>query len=129
LIPILAGEFSQGEAKETQIPTVEDLRMNAKNDQESMQNLVLSINGKVIPEEDLRKYALLTGDFEVIFPNNAVYGANPGLSKAVADGYYVITKPLPPGNYDIIFSGRIPSEPGSIEPPFSTKSIYHLIVE
>lgn len=125
-IPVIAGEFSQGESPGS---TVEDLRMTAKNDQESMQNLVLSINGKVIPENVLRSYALLTGDFEFIFPNNAVYGANPGLSKAVADGYYVITKPLSPGKYDIIFSGLIPSEPGSTEPPFSTKSIYHLIVE
>jgi hypothetical protein len=125
-IPVLAGEFSQGESKGS---TVEDLRITAKNDQESMQNLVLSINGKAIPEEVLRSYAILTGDFDTIFPNNAVYGADPGPSKAVADGYYVITKPLPPGNYDIIFSGRIPSDPGSTEPPFSTQSTYHLIVE
>jgi hypothetical protein len=125
-IPVLAGEFSQGESKGS---TVEDLNMTAKSDQESMQNLVLSINGKPIPEGVLRNYAKLTGDFDTIFPDNAVYGANPGPSKAVADGYYVITKPLPPGNYDIIFSGRIPSEPGSTEPPFSTQSTYHLIVE
>jgi hypothetical protein len=125
-IPVITGEFSQGESQGS---TVEDLRMTAKNDQESMQNLLLSINGKEIPKEVLSSYALLTGDFDVIFPNNAVFGANPGPSKAVADGYYVISKPLPPGNYDIIFSGRIPSDPGSTEPPFSTKSIYHLIVE
>lgn len=125
-IPVITGEASQGEIQGS---TVEDLRMAAKDDQQSMQNLVLSINGKVIPEEVLRSYALLTGDFDTIFPNNAVFGANPGPSKVVADGYYVITKPLPAGNYDIIFSGRIPSEPGSTDPPFSTRSIYHLIVK
>lgn len=125
-IPIITGEFSQGES---QGATIEDLRMTAENDQESMQNLVLLINGELVPEEVLRSYALLTGDFDVIFPNDAVFGANPGPSKAVADGYYVITKPLPPGNYDIIFSGRIPSDPGGTEPAFSTKSTYHLMVE
>jgi hypothetical protein len=31
-----------------------------------------------------------TGDFEVRFPKNAVFGASEGSSKAVGDGYYVI---------------------------------------
>ena len=128
-IPILAGEFSQGEATEKPIPTVEDLRMKAKNDQDKMKNLRLVINGKVIPEEDLRRYAVLSGDFDVIFPNNAEFGANPGPSKVVADGYYVITKPLSPGNYTVQFSGLIQEDPESGTPNFSTNSIYHLVVQ
>lgn len=128
-IPILAGEFSQGESKEKELPTVEELRMTAKMDQDNMKYLDLLINGKKILEPDLRKYAILTSDFDVVFPPNAIFGANPGPSKSVADGYYVITRPLSPGNYTIQFSGLIQGATESATPTFSTKSIYHILVE
>jgi hypothetical protein len=45
-----------------------------------------------------RKYRIPT-DFEATFPKYALFGATEGISKAVADGYYVITEPLKKGTY------------------------------
>ena len=42
----------------------------------------------------------------VNFPSNSIFGATEGKSKAVADGYYVVTK-LAPGNYTILYLNKV----------------------
>ncbi len=127
LIPIIVVEASQAE---TPGATIEDLNRIAKNDQDHVTSLSLRINGTEYKYEDLLKYRTHTKDFDVIFPDNAEFGAAPGPSKVVADGYYIITKPLAPGNYDIEFSGSIACIGADcIEPSFITQNIYKLVVE
>ena len=71
------------------------LDKNAKKDQDSVNSLYLQIGDKVYNYNDLVKYRTHTDAFNVVFPNNAIFVViKGGPSKAVADGFYIITKPL-----------------------------------
>ena len=93
-IPVSQVEVSDKEAPNA---SVEDLNRIAKKDQASVTSLYLKINDKEYSRQDLSKYRTHTGVFEVLFPKNAVFGASEGISKAVGDGYYIITEPLAKG--------------------------------
>ncbi len=126
-IPVSPFEISDKEAPNR---SVEDLHKIAKKDQDSVTSLYLKIGDKEYSRQDLGKYRISTDDFEVVFPNNAIFGASEGLSKAVADGYYVITEPLAKGNYIIIYKSSLIC-PGTdcIEPNFAQDIKYTLVVE
>lgn len=127
LIPIISVEASQAESPGA---TIDDLHKIAKNDQDHVTSLFLKINDTELNYQDLLKYRTHTGDFDVTFPENAIFGAPPGPSKAVADGYYLITKPLSPGIYNLEFSGSLACVGADcIEPSFVTQNIVKLIVE
>jgi hypothetical protein len=127
LFAIIAVEASQAESPGA---TIDDLHKIAKNDQDHVTSLFLNLNGTEFKYEDLLKYRTHTGEFDVIFPENAIFGAPPGPSKAVADGYYLITKPLSPGTYNLEFSGSLACVGADcIEPSFVTQNIVKLIVE
>lgn len=126
-IPVSPMEISDKEAPNT---SIEDLHKIAKKDQDSVTSLYLKIGDKEYKLQDLSKYRKPTGDFEVVFPDNAVFGATAGNSKAVADGYYVITDPLPKGNYTITYKSSLIC-PGTdcLQPNFAQDQTYKLIVE
>ena len=126
-IPVSPMEISDKEAPNT---SVEDLHKIAKKDQDSVTSLYLKIGDKEYKFQDLSKYRKPTGDFEVVFPKNAVFGATEGNSKAVADGYYVITDPLPKGNYTVTYKSSLIC-PGTdcLQPNFAQDLNYKLVVE
>jgi hypothetical protein len=101
--------------------STEELHTLARKDQDNVTNVSLKINGKDIA--DLEKYRFHTNPFDVVIPDNAVYGLRSGPSKAVADGYYVITEPLTPGNYTIVTNANIS------EPAWNSEVKYNLVVE
>jgi hypothetical protein len=123
---------SQVEVSDKEVPnaSVEDLSRLAKKDQDSVTSLYLKINDKEYNRQDLSKYRTHTGDFEVRFPKNAVFGASEGSSKAVGDGYYVITEPLPKGTYTIQYKSSLIC-PGTdcLEPNFAQDIKYNIIAE
>lgn len=124
-INIISVEASEAESPNS---TIEDLHAIAKNDQDHVTSTYLKINDKEI--NDLNEYRFHTKAFDVVFPENALFGATPGPSKAVADGYYVMTKPLSPGNYTIVTKGSLVClEPDCLEPAFATNVKYNLIIE
>jgi hypothetical protein len=126
-IPIITVESSVAESPGA---TIDDLHRIAKNDQDHVTSLYLRINDTEYSHEDLQKYRTHTGDFDVTFPENAIFGAAPGPSKAVADGFYVITKPLNPGTYNIEFSGGLVCLGADCtDPSFVTQNVYNLVVE
>jgi len=126
-IPIIEVEVS---ASEVPGATIERLHQIAKKDQDNVNSLFLQINNKEYEYDDLKKYRLHTKDFEVTFPDDALFGVDPGRSKVVADGHYVITNPLTPGNYVIKFGGSLVClGVDCIEPIFATKTTYNLIVK
>lgn len=68
----------------------------------------LDVNGQIYGFDDLKKYRKATGEFEVVFPVNGIFGVTEeGASKAVADGYYLLTEPLSQGNYTIHYKGAL----------------------
>jgi hypothetical protein len=100
--------------------STEELDAMAKKDQDNA-DVSLKINGEDIP--DLKKYRFHTNPFDVVIPDNSVYRLRPGPSKAVADGYYVITEPLTAGNYTIVTKANIS------EPKWNSEVKYNLVVE
>ena len=99
LIPVMQVEWSDKEAPGA---SVEELHKSAKKDQDSVNSLYLKIGDKEYKYDDLIKYRTHTDVFEVAFPDNGIFGViEGGLSKVVADGFYIITEPLIRGNYSI----------------------------
>ena len=126
-IPVSPMEISDKEAPNR---SIEELHKIAKKDQDSVTSLYLKINDKEYTRQDLSKYRIPTEEFEVTFPKNAIFGATEGISKAVADGYYVITQPLEKGIYTILYkSSLICPEIDCIQPNFAQDIKYNLIVE
>jgi hypothetical protein len=126
-IPMIEVEASTGEVP---FATVDELHEIAKTDQDSVKSLVLRINSTEYPYDELKKFRTHTQVFDVNFPENALYGANPGPAKVVADGHYVITSPVSPGMYKIQFGGSLVClEQDCLEPTFVTNTVYNLIVK
>jgi hypothetical protein len=126
-IPVSPMEASDKEAPNA---SVEDLHKFAKKDQDSITSLYLKINDKEYNLVDLSKYRTHPGVIEVTFPKNAIFGATEGISKAAADGYYVLTEPLAKGTYTIQYKSSLIC-PGTdcIEPNFAQDVKYTIIVK
>ena len=126
-IPVSPMEISDKEAPKA---SVDQLDKIAKKDQDSVTSLYLKIDDKEYNRADLSKYRIHTGVFEVTFPNNAIFGATQGISKAVADGYYVITEPLAKGTYNIHYASSLIC-PGTdcLQPNFAQDVKYTIIVQ
>jgi hypothetical protein len=128
LIPVMQVEISD---KESPGATVEDLHNAAKKDQDSVNSMYLRINDKEYNSDDLNKYRVHTDVFEVVWPDNGLFGVvEGGPSKAVADGRYILTEPLTPGNYTVHFKSSLSClEPGCAEPTFAQDVKYNIIAE
>ena len=137
-IPVLTAEFSD---KEVPNASPEELSKLAKIDQDHVTSLYLEINGEKIFDEKYpegiantknstaQKYRIHTDAFDVVFPDNAIFGASAGHSKVVADGFYVITEPLKKGNYTVVYKGSLFCESGCLDITFAHDHTYKVIVE
>ena len=102
-IPVMVVESSD---KEIPNAPVEKLRSLIK-DQDSVNSLYLKIGDTEYKYDNLTKYRTRTGGFDVVFPDNGIFGVmEGGVSKVVADGFYIITEPLAKGNYTIHFKSE-----------------------
>jgi hypothetical protein len=128
LIPVMQVVWTDKEAPGA---SIEELQKSAKKDQDSVNSLYLKIGDKEYNYDDLIKYRTPTDAFEVVFPDNGVFGViEGGVSKAVADGFYIITEPLAKGNYSVHFkSSLICLDLGCAEPNFAQDIKYNIIVE
>ncbi|HJU58160.1 MAG TPA: hypothetical protein VJ583_00285 [Nitrososphaeraceae archaeon] len=127
-IPIMQVEFSE---KEVPNASIEDLRRAVTKDQDSVNSLYLTIGDKEYKYGDLIKYRTQTDVFEVVFPDNGIFGViEGGVSKVIGDGFYIITEPLIKGNYSVHFkSSLICLDPGCAEPNFAQDIKYNIIAE
>jgi hypothetical protein len=118
---------------EAEFPGASDkeLAESAKKDQDSVNSLYLKIDDKEYMMENLTKYRTNTEPFTVNIPPKAAWGIErEGPSKAVADGYYIITEPLATGNHTIHFkSSLICSEPDCADPNFVQDIKYNIIAK
>jgi hypothetical protein len=129
LIPVMQVEVSD---KELPGASVEDLSNAAKKDQDGVNSLYLSIDNQEYTYDDLLKYRTQpTKPFQVVFPDNGIFGvAEGGPSKAVADGYYILTDPITAGNHTIHYrSSLICPEVGCAEPAFAQDVKYDIIAK
>jgi hypothetical protein len=122
------------EASEAEKPgaSIEDLHNIARNDEDHATTATLIINDQVFDMKDLKDYRFHTKDFDATFPDNGLFGVNSGQSsKVVADGYYVITNPLPSGKYTIQTKAAVTYSPNTQgqENNWASDVTYHLVVE
>jgi hypothetical protein len=96
LIPVSVVECSLAEQSGT---NEQELDTCAREDQSSNPTLFLSVDGRQI--QQIEKYRIHSRAFNVTFPENGLYGAKAGPSRAVSDGYYLIFEPMPPGEHEI----------------------------
>lgn len=127
-IPIMQVEFSE---KEVPNASIEDLRRAVTKDQDSVNSLYLKIGDKEYKYGDLIKYRTQTDVFEVVFPDNGIFGViEGGVSKVIGDGFYIITEPLTKGNYSVHFkSSLICLDPDCAEPNFAQDIKYSILAE
>jgi hypothetical protein len=83
-----------------------DLKRRAKKDEDSATKVKLTIDNDDYDLKDFKnkKYRIGNpiGPFEVVIPANPIGGLEPpGPAMVVADGYYLIIKPLPAGDHII----------------------------
>jgi hypothetical protein len=98
--------------------------------QDSVTSLYVKINNKVYNLQDLSNYRTHIGAFDVTLLDNAIFGASKGNSKAVVDGYYVITEPLPKSTYNIQYkSNLICAGTDCVEPNFAQDVKYTITVQ
>jgi hypothetical protein len=94
-------EWSQKEAPKD---TAQDLIKAATADQDSVNSLYLKIGDKEYNYPDLLKYRVHTDAFNFNFANNGIFAIiEGGPTRAVADGFFVMTEPLAKGTYFIHF--------------------------
>ena len=75
LIPVMQVEWSDKEAPGA---SVEELHTSAKKDPDSVNSLYLKIGDREYTYADLIKYRTHTDDFEVVFPDNGIFGVMEG---------------------------------------------------
>ena len=126
LIPVMVVEVSD---KESPGASEEELSNAATKDQDSVNSLYLKIDNNEHSYQDLLKYRTHTNTFDVIFPDNGLFGVmKGGPSKAVADGFYILTEPLPTGNHTIHYkSSLICPDPDCVDPNFAQDEQYKII--
>jgi hypothetical protein len=128
LIPVMQVEWSDKEAPGA---SVEELHTSAKKDQDSVNSLYLKIGDKEYNYQDLIKYRTHTDDFEVTFPDNGIFGVmEGGVSRAVADGHYIITEHLPRGNHTVHYKSSLTCEgTDCVDHKFSQDIKYNITAE
>jgi hypothetical protein len=105
LIPVMQVAITEAELPGA---SEQELAENAKADQDSTNSLYLKIDDKEYAYENLTKYRTSTEPFTVNIPPDATFGiTQQGPSKAVADGFYILTEPLPIGNHTIHFKSSL----------------------
>jgi hypothetical protein len=129
LLPVMQVEISD---KEIPGASIEDLTNAAKKDQDSVNSLYLKIDNEEYTYNDLLKYRTQpTAPFQVIFPDNGIFGVvEGGPSQVVADGWYIISEPLTPGNHTVHFRSSLSCpDVGCIEPAFAQDVKYNIIAK
>lgn len=98
----------------------------AKEWADRAEGMTVVVDGR--PVADVTKHRAVSPLFETVGPP-AAEAAHPsfaGKQTGVADGYWVMLKPLPPGEHTVRVTSSLKSRPG--EPPFALDVTYTLTV-
>jgi hypothetical protein len=106
--------------------------MLQKKDQDGVNSMYLKIDNNEYKYDDRLRYRTHpTEAFQVIFPDNGIFGVTEGgPSTVVADGFYILTEPLTAGNHTVHFrSSLICSDVGCAEQAFAEDVQYNIIAK
>lgn len=87
----------------------------------------VTIDGVKLQEID--KYNVQSPIFDVVMPENNIFGAPTGPTKAVSGGWWVLLQPLPPGNHQLSFGGSVLDNPTTGSQSFATEATYNLNIK
>jgi len=125
-VPVNPVVVTEVESKDD--PSEEKLHKLAKDDEDSATEATLTIDNEEYKLKYLQQYRVHHGLFEVEIPPNAVAGLEPpGSCKAVADGYYVMIKPLSGGQHTIRLKAQV-DKPFEKDTPWIQDVTYKFVV-
>ena len=124
-IPVMSVVVSEKEVKD---PSIDNLKKLAKEDQDSVKDLSVKLDG--IEVNDIRSYRASTEGFDLEFPQDALFDVSAGTSQAVADGYYVIIPRPSPGTHKLHLKGNLENNKDeSIDKKYSVNIKYTLEIQ
>jgi hypothetical protein len=100
LIPVVGSECSTVEATPYHGQTPDELRACAEQDVDRYVNIVVRIDGELVPEIDA--YRVSSPPVVITLPEHNVLGAPAGEATVVGDGYQMMLAPLPQGEHEIM---------------------------
>jgi hypothetical protein len=126
LFPALTTECSYAETLNAE--DLEDLESCAINEHEVQivgdeVSKEVTIDGEEI--KNLDDFRVQSPPFNFTFPAKNLFGAQPGPTTGVSDGWFIMLEPLSPGNHTVSFSGKVYRPLGG---GFSTSATYLLNV-
>ncbi len=104
-LPIINFETSFNE--EPYLQSEEDLLSRVRRDIDDIIRRELIIDGNRVVNLDA--FRITTDVFDLILPEDNVFGVKPGFTRAASDGYWAFLKPLPLGQHTIRASGACSS--------------------
>lgn len=99
-IPIIVAGNECSFAENRAMKTEEELRSCAIA---GNQPKLLGVTVNDIELKSLQDYIVVTPLFNITFPENNLFGVQPGISQAVSHAYLIFLEPLEPGNHTISF--------------------------
>jgi hypothetical protein len=109
------------------LTTEQELRECAKSFQDQTQRLEFFLDGTKL--EGLENNRIVSPLFNATFPEDNIFGAPPGTTKAVSDGNWVFLKPLPAGKHEITAKGPSLDITTTATNTFVSDVTYHLTVQ
>jgi hypothetical protein len=78
--------------------------------------------------QSMQTYKVQSPLFSFTFPNDNIYGAPPGPTLSVSDGWYIMLQPLSPGKHTIHLYGVVLGNPTLGTQSFASDATYNLEV-
>jgi hypothetical protein len=118
-------EVKKRSDKETQ-DLIKELTAEAKTMVDRAEGLGLTVDGTEV--KDLKKFRVVSAVFETVGPDadKALHLSFAGKQTSVADGYWVLLKPLAPGPHTIQVKSKLTPKKG--EPAFNLDVTYKITV-
>ena len=106
--------------------TEADLVECVKSDQDLATGLQITVDG--VPIENIEQYRVRSPLFNLTFIQGSIFtGVQPATVRAISEGFFVMLKPLPPGEHVLSSGGAIADpESGSID--FATEVTWKLTI-
>jgi hypothetical protein len=133
---IASGQYDYGDPQTN--PTLNqnirpEIDAELKKVKDSNNNAVVKVtlDGKLIfyigvtDESKKMKYRTQTDFFDITLPEKNIWNENPGVYRALAEGYYIMLKPLQQGMHKLVYEVAVDANTNK----FSQEMIYNLNVE
>jgi hypothetical protein len=108
--------------------TESELRSCAVAANEGVTELMVTIDGQQISEQQLRTYRVQSPLIELNLPEGNILSGQQGSTQAVSDGFWVFLPPLAPGAHEIHFRGTIVDFTTVSQNNFVSEALYHITV-